>query len=216
MFNVSFPVEIMYKNIKHTYFKMHDQGLIIHTSPSTPMHLIEAYVQTHQERLEKKFNELQLKEFKLWGQNIQIETKKGPFEYHVFNQKLILQYENMTFLQAWHQVLTLESQRYLETQKNDIQARLKTFNIQETPYQLKFYKSKFGSYHRKLHLISFNVFLATLEPDLFLYVIYHEYAHTIHFHHQKAFHELLESLLPHHKIYEKKLKSLVIYSHYTV
>lgn len=216
MFSVSFPVKITYKNIKHTYFKMHEEGLHIHTSSATPIHLIEAYVHTHQERLEKKYQSLQIKTYQLWGHEVKIETKSGQFKYQKINDRLIIQYENMTFKEAWYRLLYEESQNYLQSQREDIIERLQVFHIKERRYQLKFYKSKFGSYHRKLDLISFNIFLATLDPSLFMYVIYHEYAHTIHFHHQKIFYQLLESLLPNHKIYEKKLKSLVIYSHYTL
>lgn len=216
MFHVSFPVKVIYKNIKHTYFKMHQQGLHIHTSKSTPIHLIEAYVHRHQERLEQKFKEMQIRVYQLWGHEVNIEMRSGSFHYQLFNNQIILQYENITFLEAWHRLLYEECQIFLNKHRNSVIDRLNKFDIKERRYQLKFYKSKFGSYHRKLDLISFNIFLATLDPSLFLYVIYHEYAHTIHFHHQKTFYQLLESLLPNHKIYEKKLKSLVIYSHYTL
>lgn len=216
MLKVSFPVKILYKNIKHTYFKMREDGLTIHTSKKTPFHLIETYVLEHQRRFEQTYEKYQQKEFILWGKNVEVKLYEGPFSYEI-KGNLIHMYDNSKEIsQTWLKVLSEESKRYLEHIKGTLEQRLQTFQIKPRVYQLKWYTSKFGSYHRNKDYISLNIYLATLDPSLFLYVLYHEYAHTIHFHHQKTFYALLEKLCPNHKIFEKKLKSLVISKHYTL
>lgn len=216
MLNVSFPVKTVYKNIKHTYFKMREDGLTIHTSKKTPFHLVETYVLEHLTRFEQTYAKYQQKAFILWGKTYEVHVHEGPFSYSIVGEKITIYDTKKDVTSSWLKVLTEESKRYVLNMKDTLESRLHTFNIKPRPYQYKWYKSKFGSYHRNLDLISLNIYLATLDQSLFLYVLYHEYAHTIHFHHQKSFYELLEKLLPNHKIYEKKLKSLVISKHYTL
>jgi predicted metal-dependent hydrolase len=216
MLNVSFPVKILYKNIKHTYFKMREDGLSIHTSKKTPFHLIETYVLEHQRRFEETYEKYQKKEFILWGQKVDVKLYEGPFSYEIKGHVIHMYDQSNDISQSFLKVLSQESKLYLESIKDSLELKLQTFQIKPRPYQLKWYTSKFGSYHRNKDYISLNIYLATCEPSLFLYVLYHEYTHTIHFHHQNSFYVLLEKLCPNHKTYEKKLKSLVISKHYTL
>lgn len=216
MLKVSFPVNVVYKNIKHTYFKMSEKGLTIHTSKKTSLRLIETYVMENLTRFDQMYAKYQQNTFVLWGKAFEVKFYEGPFSYEIHAESIAIYDTEKDITLSWLKVLEEESKQHLKEVREALELRLLTFHIEPRPYQFKWYKSKFGSYHRLKNIISLNIYLATLDKSLFLYVLFHEYAHTIHFHHQPSFYDLLENLLPNHKSYEKKLKSLVISKHYTL
>jgi predicted metal-dependent hydrolase len=189
---------------------------MIHTSKQTPHHLIEQYIQDNIESFIKKIHTYQQSTWDLWGKTYQIIEFKGVFQYQIEDEKLYITHEEQSLETAYKKVLKEELKKVVQNIEYEVNSRLKLFNIKPRNYQFKWYISKFGSYHKGHDTIALNTFLASLDVSLLKYVIYHEYAHTIHFHHQKSFYNLLENLLPGHKEYEKKLKSLVISRHYTV
>ena len=85
-----------------------------------------------------------------------------------------------------------------------------TVGLSLLPTKIKYLRSKFGSYHKKNHEITLNSFLARLNPIYLEYVIYHEYAHVLIFNHSKDFYNLLDKLMPYHRLYQKDLKKIAI------
>jgi predicted metal-dependent hydrolase len=211
-----FPIHYHYKNIKHTYFKFDKQGVIVHTSPNTPKQLVETYIANHLDKFTKKYQSVTRQSYVLWGKEVDIQTHSGDFSYKVLDDTLFITYEKMSFDDAFKRVLYVELEKFVKQIEPEMNQRLLQFNIKPRTINYKWFTSKFGSYHKGHDTISLNTYLSTLEESLTVYVLYHEYAHTVHFHHQKSFYNLLESLLPEHKAFEKKLKSLVISKHYTV
>ena len=210
------PVFIKYKNNKHTYFKIQHDGLHIHASHGMPEHLINAHVKSNFELFYNKYLQFrqQEKEFTLWGIPYEIHFEKGNSQYVISDHTIHVTHENLRdgilFL------LKEEMSKYLKSIEQDVIMNLKSFNIKTRTYVLKYYKSKFGAYHKLQDTIYLNTFLATLDVKFLHYVLMHEYAHTIHFHHQKSFYELLEQLHPNYRDIEKSLKSLVIPSDFHV
>jgi len=77
------------------------------------------------------------------------------------------------------------------------------------PYReisVKKMKSRWGSCDNRNNII-LNIYLVQLPWDLIDYVMLHELSHTRHPHHQKAFWDFLEQLLPDYKTKRKLLKS---------
>lgn len=210
------PVTIVYKNNKHTYFRMNHLGLQVHAAKGIPKHIIEAHIQTQfnmfYEKYAKYINANQT--FTLWGQNVEISFKTGQPNYKQFNNNIVIQHT--TYEKGILYVLQEEMKRYLKNNEDDIQKHLKHFHVNPRSYHLKYYKSKFGAYHKVHDKIYLNIYLATQNPAYIWYVMMHEYAHTKHFHHQKSFYDFLEQLHPNYKVIEKSLKSLVIPSHFHV
>jgi predicted metal-dependent hydrolase len=66
-------------------------------------------------------------------------------------------------------------------------------------------KSRWGSCDNRKNII-FNIYLLQLDWALIDYVILHELSHTYHPHHQKAFWDFMETVMPDYKSKRKTLK----------
>lgn len=189
------PIFIRYKNNKHTYFRLHADGLHVHASKRMSQAFIHTHIHNNFEIFYEKYLKYKKNEhITLWGEKrinyiLGRSSEEDTIALNVLKDALNEK------LQVWSEKIT---------------QHLKQFQITPRPYALKYYKSKFGSYHRNREYISLNIFLATQNEQYLWYVLMHEYAHTIHFHHQPSFYELLEQLHPNYKIIEKQLKLLLI------
>lgn len=210
------PIHVRYKNNKHTYFRIQEDGLHIHTSHGMPEDLIKNHIIQKFDMFYERyiqFNRLG-KRFTLWGEPLHVHFKLGKPSYIIHEQTIDV--EHYTYDEGIKYVLKTEMENYINSIHKDISKHLKKFHITQLNYIFKYYKSKFGAYHKVYDNIYLNTFLATQDKALTWYVLMHEYAHTKHFHHQKSFYELLELLHPNYKGIEKSLKSLVIPSDFHV
>jgi len=74
-------------------------------------------------------------------------------------------------------------------------------------YEIKYYKSRFGSCHPHQRIIRFNQILVHYDIAYLEYIYVHEIAHLNEQNHQKGFYHLLDQLLPDHQSISKSLKS---------
>lgn len=204
------PVTITYKNNKHTYFKIQLDGLHVHASHGMPKHLIDTHIKNNFHNFYEKYQVLvkQSYTFSLWGKPYHIRFVKGYPSYKIIEGDIDISHHNIDL--GIKYVLRQELIDYILSIKKHIETHLKAFSIKPRDYVYKYYKSKFGAYHKIHDKVYLNTFLATQKKAYVWYVLMHEYAHTVHFHHQKTFHTLLEQLHPNYKVIEKSLKSLVI------
>ena len=100
--------------------------------------------------------------------------------------------------------------KMVEVLRPKILTTLELVGIKELPYQYKYLKSKYGSYHKRHLEITLNTFLATIDPLYLEYVIYHEYAHHKVFNHSKAFYDVLDEMMINHRLIQKRLKKMEI------
>jgi predicted metal-dependent hydrolase len=82
----------------------------------------------------------------------------------------------------------------------------KWIDLEGLKYEIKFYKSRFGSCHPHQRIIRFNQILAHYDKTYLEYIYVHEIAHLNEQNHQKGFYDLLDQLLPHHQSLSKSLK----------
>ena len=66
-------------------------------------------------------------------------------------------------------------------------------------------RTRWGSCSAKGH-INLNYALLFLQPDLVRYLFVHELCHTVHLNHSRHYWNLVQSLEPHYRTYEKALK----------
>jgi predicted metal-dependent hydrolase len=89
--------------------------------------------------------------------------------------------------------------------------RIKTIaeskGIKYGTFKVKKLKSRWGSCDSQQNIV-LNIYLIQLDWSLIDYVIYHELSHVRHKHHQKAFWDYLESMLPDYKQRRKILKTM--------
>lgn len=81
----------------------------------------------------------------------------------------------------------------------------KTYGFSYNGIRLSSASKRYGSCSSK-NLLSFTWKLILLPQDLIDYVVVHELCHTREKHHQKAFWEVVENILPDYKKREKRLK----------
>lgn len=59
----------------------------------------------------------------------------------------------------------------------------------------------------KDHVMALNGQLIQVSVEFIDFMIFHELMHMLHFHHQKAFHKVLEQLVPQHRKVNRDLKA---------
>jgi predicted metal-dependent hydrolase len=214
--NKELPVHITYKQNKHTYFRVNHKGLEVYASKGIPKHIIEAHIKNQfhifYDKYEKYLKANQ--SFSLWGNPLNVIFNVGKPSYNLQSTSIVIQHQ--TLEKGIKYVLKEEMKAYLTTHELKINAHLKAHDIKPRKYRLKYYKSKFGAYHKIHDVIYLNIYLATQKHKHVWYVLMHEYAHTKHFHHQKSFYDFLQQLHPDYRVIEKALKSLVIPTYFNV
>ncbi len=190
--------EVVYKPIKHVYFK--DLGDYIRISCSPKMkqkdiikildHNFDKIMKLKQRKVKTKTHKYQL-----WGQAIDEVTF-----YHglVVNEKnLIKRY-------------ILETEQQIKLFEEKLETVLKTLNLKLVPTKVKKLKSKYGSCQIVKKEITINAFMAKLDPIYLYYVLLHEYCHLNVANHSKAFYNELSKVLVNHKEIQKNLRKHVI------
>lgn len=77
---------------------------------------------------------------------------------------------------------------------------------------IKKLKSRWGSYNKKEHTITLNLYLLFFSEDIIDYVIFHELTHTLVFNHSKDFYNELVKVCPNYKSIKEKMKLLSLIS----
>lgn len=72
-------------------------------------------------------------------------------------------------------------------------------------FRIRAMQTRWGSCSRDGRM-RFSAALAHLPREWVKYVVYHEFAHWIHFHHGPDFYHLLDELLPQHRKWEREMK----------
>lgn len=203
--------KIVEKNIKHTYFKPQNGYLLINKSVNMPIELLMKHLNQNFSKYLKLTEPISDNNLYLWGEKYDlIILKTNNFTYSIKDNQIIVKtpFSNIKHLKV--SILTKEMKKYLKANKNKYNDKLNKFNLKMVPIQLKYLKSKFGSYHYLTEKIILNVFLATLPKQFTDYVIFHEYAHQKESNHKKGFYNLLKKLDKDYKVYDQKLKKITI------
>jgi predicted metal-dependent hydrolase len=206
--------EIKYKKIKNTYFRINNQKLIVTTNKYTSKKIISSYILNKFEifynRLLKEKQVEPQDQITLWNNKYSLKVFEGRFKYFILNHEVIVYSKSKDIDKIKKELYKEELKKKLNEILDDIHLVINKQGLSPLPIKLKYLKSKYGSYHRKNKEITLNTFLARLEPNYLIYVIYHEYAHALIFNHSKDFYNLLSIWLPNHKAYQKDLKKLAI------
>lgn len=209
------PYVITYKAIKHTYFRIRDNHIHITTSKYTKKSVIMTYLDLHFDRLYQKLSSVEKKKddhsITLWGNTYTIDMHEGPFAYQLVDNICHIWHHNKHIDDLKKTIYMKEMAMKLPSVQKEIFQTIRLDGIDLRPIKIKYLKSKFGSYHKRNDEITLNAFLATTPIELLIYVLYHEYAHTVVFNHSKAFYQQLGKWLPNHKRYQKTLKNIAIY-----
>lgn len=188
---------IIKKGIKHGYAKIDAEGKVFLTVP-------------HCLRNDQKFiDQLQLQAAKLQQkiqkkEQIQIFSPEGVM---LFGERVAFEdLEKFTTTKAWKSFFQQTLEDYARTLL-DHYAHL--LGYQRIPLRIALVKAKWGSCSADQKIL-LNQSLVHLPSALIRYVIVHEVAHLREKHHQKAFWDLVEQLLPDYRIWRKRLKNIIL------
>lgn len=208
---------IISKNNKHTYFRIKKDYLEIskskHLSNPDILKLVDLnFDHFYNKIIKNKQNILPENEVILEDVKYEVVINKSKIKtYNISNNIIYVNHpsnDNLIIKKWLYQNYLIEM---IERIKKDYEKILKEHNIKPRNFKFGYYKSKFGSYHRKNDDITLNVVLAKTDINFLYYVIMHEYAHTKVFNHSKHFYDVLKKLMPNYKVYDKKLKEIAIY-----
>lgn len=203
--------EIKYKRIKNVYFRNKEEGLII----SAPLRTKESFILNVLNENFEKFYERQLiygrnYPFKLWGKKYEVVfIPSNRFSYKIDGEVCFI-YDKEYNFETKKKIFKKELEEYLSQTEETLKKVLGEQNIYLRKYNLKYLKSKFGSYNRVKDEITLNIFLSYLDPVYLYYVLIHEYAHTKVFNHSIKFYDLVYKLMPDYKKTHKAIKKMVI------
>lgn len=209
-------IEILEKKIKNTYFKIKNDRVIVSKNRYVKNETVINYVYDNFERIKTKMNsinetkKLQIKENEiiLFNEVYQIEFQESDiFSYLVNDHLITLNYPiKYDIFQAKTLLKTVLLKNKIKELEQKIKPKLDSLGIRTRPYVIKVLKSKYGSYHRIKDEITINLCMIEFSEIYLEYVLFHEYAHTLVFNHQKAFYDVLDKMMPGHKEIQKSLR----------
>jgi predicted metal-dependent hydrolase len=216
-------VQLIPKRIKHCYFRVKLDGLIIVTyNKNMKRQIVLELLDKHWQLLEQRLN--QQKNVEKYEQTLE----HGSTIYYLGKQY------NLEIIQNNQPKIELsENAAYLHTPNNDFAIKEKIFNkwyitqasaILSEHYQqylpkvihwnvsypqLKFRKMtrRWGSFNKRTNTVTLNIHLIKASANLINYVIAHELCHTIHFNHSQDFYNLLSALHPSWRDDKKELNN---------
>lgn len=190
--------KLVFKSIKHVYFRKKEDHILISANQKMTkkqvLNILDynfSKLMTYQSKTKRKAAHA----YQLWGQELSQDTFFGEKAHTQANLESILKLE------------TLKQIKVFEEKLIDDIAKL---NLTLKPTKVKVLKSKFGSCQIIKKEITINAFLAKLDPMYLYYVLLHEYCHLIQANHSKAFYNLLDQVMPMHKMIQKDLRKYVI------
>jgi predicted metal-dependent hydrolase len=218
---LSFPLRTtVNRRLKHTYLQLENDGTLhiktprrLSTEEMDKLLLSHArWIKKAKERIACKRNNVLLPSggyIYLWGECIPLRYSRAKKERFFFSHDAFI-YEDEKFdtckvnnhLDAFYKK---KAQRTLVSIVEHYAEHMQLF-----PERITFRKTKrqWGSCSTH-NRISLNTMLAKVPIELAEYVIVHELAHIRYKHHQKAFWELVESILPDYVRRRKELKRYV-------
>lgn len=207
--------EILYKviekNTKHSYIKPQNGYVLITKSNSMSLKYIINKLLNNFDYYYKIIEKKEENTLNLWGKRYKLNVLYNKkFDYIIKEDNILVYYKNENYLEIKKTILFKELKTYLETIKPEVIKKLKENKYYEVPLKFKLLKSKYGSYNvnKGSNYIVLNTFLATLEKEFSVYVLYHEYAHQKVKNHQKEFYIELEKLFKKHRKYQSLLKKV--------
>lgn len=211
---LSITYTILRKPIKNTYFRIKDGICVVSAHPRTSLLTIESFIDLKFDIFYKKILESTQMEpdnnIVLWGKTYEIIKTYGNFSYEISSDVIYLRSKSNDQTYDKKRIYAYELKKMVDKLSSKVKEVIGTVGLSLLPTKIKYLRSKFGSYHKKNHEITLNSFLARLNPIYLEYVIYHEYAHVLIFNHSKDFYNLLDKLMPYHRLYQKDLKKIAI------
>ena len=200
----TYPVNIIRKNNKNTYIRVHDGVINVNTnyleSDRKIIKLINDNI-TSIERMINKDNRHQEKASKFYYFGVNYDIIVGSFsEVDIFNDKI--------FTPSYKELDKWISKNLREIFTNRLYYWYNEFNenIPKPSLRLRKMTTRWGVCNTKSKVITLNTELFKYDIECLDYVIIHELSHLVHANHSKEFWNVVSKYCPNYKILRNKLK----------
>lgn len=201
---VSYPVNVIRKNNKNTYIRVHDGVINITTnyleSDKKIIKLINDNI-TSIERMINKDNRKKEKESKFYYFGTNYDIIVGSFsEIDIVNDKI--------FTPSYKELDKWLSKNIREIFTNRLYYWYNEFeeNIPKPSLRLRKMSTRWGVCNTKSKVITLNTELFKYDIECLDYVVIHELSHLVYANHSKDFWNVVSKYCPNYKILRNKLK----------
>ncbi len=203
--NQTYPVDIIRKNNKNTYLRVHDGRIIITTNRFVTNNQITKLLEDNTTSLkrmltkdEKRTKKEQDHTFYLWGHPHDIiygfdKTTIEGYKIYTKDSQTLTKYLTKYCQEHFQAILDLWYNKFDE-------------NIPPPRLRLRKMKTRWGVCNTKTKVITLNTELLKYSEDCLEYVVIHELSHLIHPNHSKAFWAVVAKYCPNYKTIRKKLR----------
>ena len=202
----NYNVNIIRKNIKHTYIRVKNNEIVVTTNYLTPKIYINKLIKDNAEYLEKTINHQKKKEeknkdFYLFGTkyNIIYDTN---YKNVVIENNNIITPNDIVLTKYLDSIIKETFSKQLSLWYNTFEEKLPVPNL-----KIRKMKSRWGVCNIKNNNVTLNYYLYKYNKDCLDYVIVHELSHFLEGNHSKNFWKIVEKYYPNYKETRKKLRS---------
>ena len=202
----NYNVNIIRKNIKHTYIRVKNNEIVVTTNYLTPKIYINKLIKDNAEYLEKMINHQKKKEeknkdFYLFGTkyNIIYDTN---YKNVVIENNNIITPNDIVLTKYLDSIIKETFSKQLKFWYNIFEEKLPVPNL-----KIRKMKSRWGVCNTKNNNVTLNYYLYKYNKDCLDYVIVHELSHFLEGNHSKNFWKIVEKYYPNYKETRKKLRS---------
>lgn len=213
------PYQIIRKNNKHTYLRIHsDSHMKIYTSKRVSVEEIERFILKHQDKILSIMNKprkipfCQENQIEVFGKSYPVVYLDGLDQTRFENEILYIPNKRRSDYQI-EITLFLHKQLYQKTMVllDQIKPMVSPYiNIDGIVIKIQKMVSQFGSCHIKKRTIKLNLILVKFDEMYLRSVLLHEITHLKVTGHQANFYALLTKFEPNYRSIHKRLKHVFI------
>lgn len=214
--------EIIRKNVKNINLRVRrDASVVVSANKNVPKFLIEKFINDNAERILISIDRIssagakadfkKSSEIKLLGMTYKLVIERATVNSYFIGENTITFYvrepdDDDALQDIYNSLLRNTAEVVFPKLINDCFAEFKDLCKFVPDLKIKDLKSQWGNCYHKRNLITLNLRLAVYDINVIKSVVYHEYCHFAHQNHSKDFYNLLETVMPEWKKYNKILK----------
>lgn len=210
------------KNVKNINLRVkRDGSVVVSASPAVPISVINSFVCSNADKIisaiQKNLSQNEkpvLEEntvISLLGKSYLLSLEESTRNSYFIDENRIIFYltdiDNADLRQSvYHTLMANTAKVVFPKLTEECYPPFKNVCSEIPALKIKDMKSQWGNCYHKRNLITLNLRLAAYDMNVIRSVIYHEYCHFVHQNHSKDFYNLLSSVFPEWKQYDKILK----------
>lgn len=210
------------KAVKNINLRVTPSGIFVSANRLVPQSVIDEFVLNNADRILSAVRKINRKisvmptfesgsRIKLLGNEYALEVIEGEVNaYSIGNTKIIFYVsgsESFENREAVYKMLLLDvAKTVFPKLLKECYPEFEKYCAGMPELHIKYLKSQWGNCYQKKNILTLNSRLAAFNENVIRSVIYHEYCHFVHPNHSKDFYNLLNTVMPEWKKYDRELK----------